>query len=69
MDIFDDLGAARQAYIDAKVRSDAARRDETVALNQLNEAQKTVDVHMEELRKEHPPASHWASRHCRGGAV
>ena len=62
IDISDLIKQVRNATIrhaGAKDLVDEARREETTALNVLNEAQRLLDQKIEDLKKQAPKESDW----------
>lgn len=55
------LKEAEEAYKLAKIGANAARSEETAAINQLNEAQKAFDEAVEKVKK-NSPAGDWTRR-------
>jgi len=54
-----DLDLAAAAYSDTCKELEAARRENTLALNKLNEAQKAFDKAAADRREKAPRDSHW----------
>lgn len=59
--LLNDLAAATENYKAANLRAADARREETDAVNKLNDAQKAVDVAMVEMQSKAPVGSNWHS--------
>lgn len=60
-DLETNLLNAQTAYDQCQRVAAAARRDETAALNRLNDAQKQFDQHVDDMRKG-AKAGDWADR-------
>lgn len=60
-----ELAGARNQYEEARERASVASREETIALNRLNQAQKAFDERVRELRAEAPARSDWGNRRTR----
>ena len=58
-ELLDELDAASEEFERAFIRSTEASKEETVARNRLNNAQRSVDRCMELMRGEAPKSSDW----------
>lgn len=57
-----DLAGAIDRHHVCKRRIEAASREETAALNKVNEAQKRIDALVAEMVRQSPPGSDWRCR-------